>query len=63
MKEVSRMESPVPVEIITPKLFQKNPVPSLFEALGMVNGVQPQLNCNVCNTGDIPLTVWKVPIQ
>lgn len=53
MKEVSRMDSPVPVEIITPRLFQKNPTPSLFEAIGMVNGVKPQLNCNVCNTGDI----------
>ena len=30
MKEVSRMDSPVPVEIITPRLFQKNPTPSLF---------------------------------
>ncbi|RZA02162.1 MAG: TonB-dependent receptor, partial [Sphingobacteriaceae bacterium] len=40
MKEISRTESPIPVEIITPKLFQKNPTPSLFEAVGMVNGVQ-----------------------
>ncbi|MBX3253379.1 MAG: TonB-dependent receptor [Chitinophagaceae bacterium] len=61
MKEVSRMESPVPVEIITPKLFQKNPVPGLFEALSMVNGVQPQLNCNVCNTGDIHINGMEGP--
>ncbi|MGN6491071.1 MAG: TonB-dependent receptor [Agriterribacter sp.] len=61
MKEVSRMESPVPVEVITPKLFQKNPVPSLFEALGMVNGVQPQLNCSVCNTGDIHINGMEGP--
>ena len=46
MKEIRRSNSPVPVEIITPKLFQKNPTPSLFEAVGMVNGVKPQLNCN-----------------
>lgn len=61
MKEISRLESPVPVEIITPKLFQKNPVPSLFEALGMVNGVQPQLNCNVCSTGDIHINGMEGP--
>ncbi len=61
MKEVSRTESPVPVEIITPKLFQKNPTPSLFEAVGMVNGVQPQLNCNVCNTGDIHINGMEGP--
>ncbi|UII19678.1 TonB-dependent receptor [Fulvivirga ligni] len=61
MKEVSRAESPVPVEIITPKLFQKNPTPSLFEAVGMVNGVQPQLNCSVCNTGDIHINGMEGP--
>ncbi|UYZ58816.1 TonB-dependent receptor [Hymenobacter latericus] len=51
--EVVKSESPVPVEIYTPKFFQKNPAPSLFENLTLVNGVRPQLNCNVCNTGDI----------
>lgn len=61
MKEISRAESPVPVEIITPKLFQKNPTPSLFEAVGLVNGVQPQLNCNVCNTGDIHINGMEGP--
>ncbi|GGK56270.1 TonB-dependent receptor domain-containing protein [Rufibacter glacialis] len=53
MKEMSRLESPVPVEVYTPGFFRKNPTPSLFEAVGLVNGVRPQLNCNVCNTGDI----------
>ncbi|MDB5201117.1 MAG: TonB-dependent receptor [Ferruginibacter sp.] len=61
MKEVSRTESAVPVEVITAKLFQKNPTPSLFEAVGMVNGVQPQLNCNVCNTGDIHINGMEGP--
>jgi len=61
MKEISRTASPVPVEIITPKLFQKNPTPSLFEAVGMVNGVKPQLNCNVCNTGDIHINGMEGP--
>ena len=61
MKVVSRADSPIPVEIITPKLFKKNPTPSLFEAVGMVNGVQPQLNCNVCNTGDIHINGMEGP--
>lgn len=61
MKEIRRSNSPVPVEIITPKLFQKNPTPSLFEAVGMVNGVKPQLNCNVCNTGDIHINGMEGP--
>lgn len=53
LKETYLSDSPVHVEILTPKLFQKNPTPNLFEALQMINGVRPQLNCNVCNTGDI----------
>ncbi|MEO6136323.1 MAG: TonB-dependent receptor plug domain-containing protein, partial [Ginsengibacter sp.] len=61
MKEIRWSESPVPVEIITPKLFQKNPTPSLFEAVGMLNGVKPQLNCNVCNTGDIHINGMEGP--
>jgi len=61
MKEISRSESPIPVEIITPKLFKKNPTASLFEAVGMINGVQPQLNCNVCNTGDIHINGMEGP--
>lgn len=61
MKEVSRSESPIPVEIVTAKLFKKNPTATLFEAVGMVNGVQPQLNCNVCNTGDIHINGMEGP--
>lgn len=61
MKEISRLESPIPVEVLTPKLFQKNPTPSLFESMQMVNGVQPQLNCNVCNTGDIHINGMEGP--
>ncbi|HRO42404.1 MAG TPA: TonB-dependent receptor [Flavipsychrobacter sp.] len=61
MKEISRSESPIPVEIITAKFFQKNPTPNLFEAVGLVNGVKPQLNCNVCNTGDIHINGMEGP--
>lgn len=61
MKEVSKMNSAIPVEIYTPALFYKNPTPSIFESLGMVNGVQPQLNCNVCNTGDIHINGMEGP--
>ncbi len=53
MEETSKKESPVPVEVYTPKFFKKNPNPSLFESLENVNGVRPQNNCAVCNTGDI----------
>jgi outer membrane receptor for ferrienterochelin and colicins len=53
MRPVRKLESPVAVEVYSGLFLRKNPVPSIFEALQMVNGVRPQLNCNVCNTGDI----------
>lgn len=61
MKEVSKDASPIPVEIYTPRFFQKNATPTFFEALTVVNGVRPQLNCNVCNTGDIHINGMEGP--
>jgi outer membrane receptor for ferrienterochelin and colicins len=61
LKEVSKLDSPVPVDIITAKFLYKNPVPSIFEGLSYVNGVRPQLNCNVCNTGDIHINGLEGP--
>lgn len=61
MKEVSKLDSPVPVEVYTAKFFRANPNPSVFEALQHVNGVRPQINCNVCNTGDIHINGLEGP--
>lgn len=61
MKEISKLESPVPVEVYTPAFFKKNPTPNIFDALQNVNGVRPQLNCNVCNTGDIHINGLEGP--
>lgn len=61
MNEVSKLESPVPVEVYTAKFFKSNPTPSIFEALQNVNGVRPQINCNVCNTGDIHINGLEGP--
>ncbi|WP_299248919.1 TonB-dependent receptor [uncultured Lacinutrix sp.] len=61
LKSVSRLESPVPVEVYTSAFLKKNPTPNIFEALQNVNGVRPQLNCNVCNTGDIHINGLEGP--
>jgi len=61
MKEVSKLDSPVPVEVYTAKFFKANPTASVFECLQNVNGVRPQLNCNVCNTGDIHINGLEGP--
>ncbi|MDP5093561.1 MAG: TonB-dependent receptor, partial [Polaribacter sp.] len=61
LKPVSKLESPVPVEIYNNTFFKKNPTPSVFESLQNVNGIRPQLNCNVCNTGDIHINGLEGP--
>jgi outer membrane receptor for ferrienterochelin and colicins len=61
LKPVSRLESPVPVEVYKPTYFKKNPTANIFEALQNVNGVRPQLNCNICNTGDIHINGLEGP--
>lgn len=61
LKPVSRLESPVPVEVYKPAFFKKNPTANIFEALQNVNGVRPQLNCNICNTGDIHINGLEGP--
>jgi outer membrane receptor for ferrienterochelin and colicins len=53
LKEVKRSESPVAVELYSAAFFRKNPTSNIFDAMQQINGVRPQLNCNVCNTGDI----------
>lgn len=61
LKPVRKLESPVPVEVYTQRFFKKNPTPSIFESLQNVNGVRPQLNCSVCNTGDIHINGLEGP--
>ncbi|KAF2515517.1 TonB-dependent receptor [Flavobacterium zhairuonense] len=61
LKPVKRLESAVPVEVYSPVFFKKNPTPSIYDALQNINGVRPQLNCGVCNTGDIHINGLEGP--
>ncbi len=61
LKPVRRVDSPIPIEVYSPKYFQKNPTACLFDAVGTINGVRPQLNCNICNTGDIHINGMEGP--
>lgn len=61
MDEMSKRDSPVPVESYSPKFFKANPTPSIYEAMQNINGVRPQINCNVCNTGDIHINGLEGP--
>lgn len=53
LKPVSKLDSPTPVEVYSKTFFNANPTSTVFEALENINGIRPQLNCNICNTGDI----------
>ena len=61
MREISRPESPVPIEVYSNKFFRSNPAPNLFESIQYMNGIRPQLNCSVCNTGDIQINGMQGP--
>ena len=61
LKPVTKLQSPVAVEVYSPQFFRKNPTPSIFESLQNVNGVRPQINCSVCNTGDIHINGLEGP--
>ncbi|MDX2360259.1 MAG: TonB-dependent receptor [Crocinitomicaceae bacterium] len=61
LKEVTKKESTVNVEVFSPSFFKKNPSASVYDALQNVNGVRPQLNCNICSTGDIHINGLEGP--
>lgn len=59
--EVQRSESTIPVETYTPQLFRKSWTPTLLDAVNMINGVQSQINCNVCAAGEIRINGMEGP--
>lgn len=61
LQPVNRLKTAIPVEVYTTKFLKKNPTPNVFEALQNINGVRPQLNCNICNTGDIHINGLEGP--
>lgn len=61
LRPVTKSASPVPIEVFSKVFFRSNPVPTVFEALQNINGVRPQVNCNVCNTGDIHINGMEGP--
>ncbi len=61
LRPMTRLQSPIPVEVYNQSFFTRNVTPNVFEALTVANGIQPQLNCNVCNTGDIHINGLEGP--
>ena len=50
---IDRKESPIPIAVYSSQFLNSVPSPSLVEATNQITGLRPQLNCSVCNTGDI----------
>ncbi|HSC53727.1 MAG TPA: TonB-dependent receptor [Phnomibacter sp.] len=61
LKPMRRLDSPIPVESYSQAFLKLNPTPSLFEGLALINGIQSQLTCNVCNTGEIRINGMEGP--
>ena len=61
MLSISKKESPIPIEVYSADYLKKVPTPSIFEATQNINGVRPQINCAVCNTGDIHINGMEGP--
>ncbi len=61
LDEVAKRESPIPIEVYSASYLNKVPVAGLLEATQNINGVRPQLNCAVCNTGDIHINGMEGP--
>ena len=61
LNEISKRNSPVPIEVYSSSYLSKVPSSGLLEATQSINGVRPQLNCAVCNTGDIHINGMEGP--
>lgn len=51
----------VHTEVYGQAFFQKTANANLFEALSFVNGIRPQMNCGICNAGDIHINGMEGP--
>ena len=61
LSQVSKLKSAVQIELYSADFFKATPKASFFEAIEGINGIRPQLNCNVCNTGDIHINGLEGP--
>ena len=55
MRKMFKIDSPLPIEVYKPSFFQKAAANNLLDAAQQITGLRPQINCSVCNTGDIHL--------
>ncbi|MCO6483243.1 MAG: TonB-dependent receptor [Flavobacteriales bacterium] len=61
LKGMRMADSPVPITLLSAKTFERNPTSNILDALYAVNGINPQVNCNACNTADIGINGMPGP--
>jgi len=61
MTENSVANSPVKVEVVSPKMFRMNPTNNITEALQSVNGIYNQVDCAVCGTNNLRVNGMEGP--
>ena len=50
---IEKKNSPIPIAVYSAHFLNTVPAPSLVDATNQIAGLRPQINCSVCNTGDI----------
>ncbi len=56
-----KTNSIIPIEVYSSAFLRKSNTNNIFDSVAMINGVKPQLNCSVCNTGDIHINGMEGP--
>jgi outer membrane receptor for ferrienterochelin and colicins len=55
MREMQKTDAALPIERYSMKYFERSRPQNLLDATNQIVGLRPQVNCSVCNTGDIHL--------
>ena len=50
---IEKKNSPIPIAVYSANFLNTVPAPSLVDATNQIAGLRPQINCSVCNTGDV----------
>ncbi len=61
LSEQRVQDAPVKVEVVSPRLLERNASQSLIDAVGRINGLYEQVDCGVCYTNSIRINGMEGP--
>ena len=53
LEQIQQKNSPISIEVYSANFINKIPSSNLIDVTDQMAGIRPQINCAVCNTGDI----------